>query len=145
VLAEMDLLLVSRETVYRSDLYSNFFAVYQMLLTKLENRQIQKFEERQVLGFVIELLVFALGFVTGISIIVWIAFLFGVVLVLSGFWFERSVNMVMEEAVEIARDLLELDDVEVGRAMNLGKDIGIHMHKYPFLPVMRAFQFISPL
>ncbi len=145
--AEKDFLILKRERMYSPDLYSNFYTIFQLELTKVSNNFIRNIYKYQNLLFFLEILLFIIGVIISPSIgiyFIYFALFIQVILLILTFLGFMMVEGVLNESHLIAQDLLNLDDVEIARALSLQSELKFKVFEYPFEIVWRIWQFVKP-
>jgi hypothetical protein len=145
VLAEREFLLVNRESMYNPDLFTNFYTIFQLELTKSANTFARtRIFIFQNLLFFIQVIVFILATIYSSEVIMAISIgtaLFSFSLAFLGF---ILYGKILDTTFEIALDLLNLDDVEQARAEGLKNDLRYKVFEYPFDIIWKIIQFFKP-
>lgn len=145
--AEHNLLLVNKNKLYKADLYTNFYIIFQAEMTKGKYSLLRVFSRMLSFTFILSILAIIAGIVAGQAngqILVYIAIglqLFSIVICLFSL---AQVSRLLEDVMIIASGLLHLDDVEIARAHGLKDDLKYSIFEYPFEIVWRIFQFFKP-
>lgn len=145
--AESRLLLVNKKQLYKRDIFTNFYIIFQAELTKDSYWWLRSFNGFQSWVFFLQILIFTLSLaffneVYGIYLLY-----FAIFLQLESFIaaFIGMVNLgyVLEDAVSVAIPTLELDNVEEARVNALKSDLKYMMMEYPWEILWRFTQFFS--
>ncbi len=145
--AREEYVLINRDKIYNIDLYTNFFTLYQLELSRKEHRFARKLYLIQNLIFLSQLIFFALGLIlqydfSSILLIIAIGIqLFSILFSFIGF---IMYEFILGDTLEVASDLLNLDEVEIARAESLKNDLKFHVFEYPFEFIRRVFVFFLP-
>lgn len=145
--ADEEFVVINRDKIYDSNLFSNFFTIFQLVLSKKENVFARKIFIIQNVLFFTQFILFALGITlqyewTNLLIIAAIVVvLANIFLSIVGFIVYQE---VLKEAADVATDLLELDEVEQARAESLQNDLAFVVYEYPFEFVKNLFVFFIP-
>lgn len=142
-----DIVLINRNDMYKQDLYTNFFLITQLELTKKMYRYLREMYILQNLLFALGILLFVLGVSLEIdfsSMLVTIAIiLHSVTLALTTFGF-LSYDFMLEEVLDIAIDLLNLSELEEARASRLAQAYKYRVFEYPLDIPLKLFYFFKP-
>lgn len=142
--AEDDLLLINKEKIYKKDLYTNFYVIFQAELTKSDYKFLRFVGNIQSFIFLLEIIVFliAIGTTTSLKeILFYIAIglqVISFILTLLGF---IQIDDVLEDASMLSKNYLQLDEVEEARVMALKGDLKYTVFEYPFEVMWRLIQF----
>lgn len=142
-----EFVLIGKRFMYSPDLYTNYYMLFQLELSKKQNEQVRFLSIYQNILFVIQILVFAASFFfpdTLSKILILTAISIQVFLVLISFMGYIAFNFILEEVHEVAKDLLNFDEVEVARAESLKSELAYRIFEYPFETIWRLYQFFRP-
>ncbi len=145
--AQEEFVLINRNKIYNIDLFTNFFTLYQLELSKKEHNLARKLYIFQNFVFLMQIFLFILGLVlqyewSYILIVAAIAVqVFSIMFSIIGF---IIYDFVLTDTLEISKDLLNLDEVEIARAESLKNDLKFHVYEYPFDFFKRVFGFLIP-
>ncbi|MEP7103236.1 MAG: hypothetical protein ABI721_00820 [Candidatus Dojkabacteria bacterium] len=143
--AESDLLIINKNKIYKKDLYTNFYIIFQAELTKSDYKILRILGNFQSFVFILEIAVFVLAntITTNFKeIILYVAIaiqIFSFILTLIGF---IQIDGLLDDTMTISKSLLKLDDVEEARALGLKSDLRYSVFEYPFEVVWRIVQFL---
>jgi hypothetical protein len=145
VLAEREFLLVNRESMYNPDLFTNFYTIFQLELTKSANTFARsRIFIFQNLLFFTQIVVFIFSIIYQSEVLMAVAIgaaLFSFLLAILGF---IIYGQILDSTFEISLDLLNLDDVEQARAEALKNDLRYRVFEYPFDIIWKIVQFFKP-
>lgn len=140
-------LLVKRDLMYSPDLYSNFFTIFQLEMTKNSNRFVRNLYKYQSFLFAAELLLFSLGISLEVEwavFLVYAAIAVQLTLYLITFWAKYLLAEILNEVLFVSKDLLDLDEVEAARAESLKQDMEYSLFDYPIDFLWRIVMFFKP-
>lgn len=145
--AESRLLLVNKKQLYKKDLFTNFYIIFQAELTKDNYWWIRKFNSFQSFIFFTEIFVFVLSLAFfneffGIYLLYFAIFL-QLESFVAAFFGIINIGYILEDSVGIALPTLELDNVEEARVNALKSDLKYIMMEYPWEILWRFTQFFS--
>ena len=145
--AKEEFIIINRDRIYKNDLFTNFYTLYQLELSRKENNLARKLYTFQNFIFFLQLLFFILGSlqfdVSYIFLVISIGIqLFAIFFSIIGF---IIYEFILGDALEVSKDLLGLDEVEIARTESLKNDLKLHVFEYPFEFLRRLFSFISPV
>jgi len=142
--AEDEFLLINKNTIYKKDLYTNFYVIFQAELTKKDYKFLRFVGNIQSFVFILEIVIFfiAIGTTTSFKeILIYLAMglqIFSFILTLLGF---IQIDTVLEDASILSKVYLKLDDVEEARVLALKGDLRYIVFEYPFEVIWRLVQF----
>ena len=140
---------VNRDQMYNFDLFTNFFVLFQLELSKKEHNFARKMNIFQNFLFFSSILVVVMGVILGESNQGLYLTYMGIGMQFFLFIFTvmgyTVYNKILNNSLDIASDLLDLDDVEYAQADQLKEDLMIHVFEYPLLILARVIKFVLPL
>ncbi|MEO6728911.1 MAG: hypothetical protein ABIM99_03235 [Candidatus Dojkabacteria bacterium] len=142
--AEEDFLLINKDKIYKKDLYTNFYVIFQAEMTKKDYRYLRIVGNIQSFIFLIEIIVFLISIATTTNlkeVLIYVSIglqILSFILTLLGF---IQIDTVLEDASILAKMYLRLDDVEEARVMALKGDLRYIVFEYPFEVIWRLVQF----
>lgn len=142
--AEDDVLLINKDKIYKKDLYTSFYVIFQAELTKSDYKFLRISGNFQSFFFVIEVILFIIALNTTINIreilfyvVIGIQILTFIITILAFI----QIDTLLDDACITAKILLKLDDVEEIRVMSLKGDLRYIIFEYPFEVIWRLVQF----
>jgi hypothetical protein len=145
--AHNEFLLVNRDRIYDTDLFTNFFTVYQLELTRREHNMARRLHIGQNILFFLQLAFFIVGLAIQYDwayILIFISVGIQVFLITFGFIGFFMYQLILNDAYQVALNLLQLDDVEQARAEQLKNDLAFQVLEYPLDFIVRVFLFLIP-
>lgn len=139
-----DTVLISRNHAYQTTLYPNFLALYMIQRTSIQSQQWFQLESILPWVFLGEIIIGGVG-ILAFPELLWAAITVALMLIIATVAIERHLHSIRERTLEIAQDLLDLDNVEFARAAKLVRKLGGDGALYPIVLVNRTISFISPL
>lgn len=142
-----EFLLVNKNHMYHFDLFTTFYTLYQLELTKTEHKFARTLFIFQNILFFLQLSIFGLGLILQYS---WAEYVLITALVIQIFSFMLGIigfvlfEYVLSDTLDIARDILRLDEIEIYRAESLKNDLKYHVYEYPVDFILRIFRFLIP-
>ncbi|BCX14258.1 MAG: hypothetical protein KatS3mg085_790 [Candidatus Dojkabacteria bacterium] len=145
-LAKEDFILVKRDTVYDKDLFTNFYVLLQLELTKKTYNFLRNLKSIQNILFFSSIFLFILAigfnneiqkFLLATTLILQILTIFATIL---GY---ELISIALDETYEVAKDLLDLDELEQVRTQKLMKDLKYMVFDYPLDIPLKLFYFFS--
>ncbi|MFS8130371.1 MAG: hypothetical protein ACMG57_00165 [Candidatus Dojkabacteria bacterium] len=143
--AEADFLIINKNKIYKKDLYTNFYVIFQAELTKKEYRFLRFAGNLQSFVFLLEIIIFLIAIATtsnvkevllylsiGLEVLCFIFTLISFI----------QIDTLLEDALILAKMYLKLDTIEEIRVMALKGDLRYIVFEYPFEVVWRLVQFI---
>ncbi|MCA9387166.1 hypothetical protein KC669_03980 [Candidatus Dojkabacteria bacterium] len=146
-IAEEEFVIINRDKIYDSTLYTNFFTLFQLVLSKKENGFARKVFLIQNFLFFLQLVLFVLSLILQINwsnVLIIGAIALQVINILLSIFGFINYQEILEEAFEVSADLLDLDEVEQARAESLQNDLAYTVYEYPFEFFKRLFSFVIP-
>jgi len=143
--AENNLIIINKKSIYAKDMYSNLVLLFQLKLTNPKLKEIRNIYNYQSLEFIAQILClilfFVLNIIAGIVLAIgYVLFALNLFLVFYGIWaYGKLLKQVLIEAVPI----LKLDNVEVARAETLANEIKYEVLTYPLEIPWRLTRFWS--
>lgn len=144
-IAENNLIIVSKKSIYAKDLYSNLVLLFQLKLTNPKLKEVRNIYSYQSIVFLSQILCLILFFVfptiqTVILAAGYLVLMLNIFLVIYGIWaYNKILNLVLIEA----KPLLKLDLVELARAETLANEIKYEVLTYPLEIPWRLTRFWS--
>lgn len=143
--AENNLIIVNKKSIYAKDLYSNLYLLFQLRLTNPSQKEIRNIYNYQSIvffsQFVCLVLFFALNSVGMVLLLAcYILLLLNVFLVIYGV---VGYNKILKDVMKDAIPLLKLDRVEEARAETLINEIRYEVLTYPLEIPWRLTRFWS--
>lgn len=142
-----EFVLVNRSKMYNFDLYTNFFTIFQLELARKEYGFVRRLEIFQNIIFFLQLVFFIVG-ISGLTNIGMNLLLIGIgiqilsiLISLIGYY---ALERILGDTLEISQDLLNLDEVETGYAINLKNDLKNEPLTYPFNLFVNIARFFLP-
>ncbi|MCA9381606.1 hypothetical protein KC678_05040 [Candidatus Dojkabacteria bacterium] len=145
--AQEEFVIINRDKIYDSTLYTNFFTLFQLELSKKENGFARRIFLFQNFLFFLQLALFVISLIIQFSWTYWLLIvaiaiqIINIVISIFGF---ISYQEILEETGQVATDLLDLDEVEQARAEGLQNDLNYTVYEYPFEFFKRLFSFVIP-
>jgi hypothetical protein len=142
--AQKNFLLLRRDKMYDVDLYTNFYVIFQLELTREEHAFSRKLFVIQNILFGSQIAILILGLIITSEPTIAIALgmlVFEMLLSTVAFFIEKN---ILNSTFEIAVDFLDLDDVERARAEVLKNDLRFRVFEYPSDMAWKIFQFLKP-
>lgn len=139
-------LYVNKDSIYRSDLFSNYKVIYLVVLTTKSSifRNISKYQN---LLFVFNFIIFILGVVFYSVLpfsLINIAIVINVLLIILSFLFYWSMGKTYRIMHLCALNILKMDDVEEARSESLNKDLQLKIFEYPLNIFISLWEFLKP-
>jgi hypothetical protein len=144
---DTDYVLLNRIKMYESDLYTNFYTIYQLELTKDKFNFARRIYVVQNILFFFQIVSFILGIVLQDSlndIFLILSLIFTVANILVSIFGYFIYNSVLNSSLEIAKDLLNLEELEIVRTENLKNELRLVVFEYPIEFLKRVFLFFIP-
>lgn len=146
--AQNEFLLLNKNAMYTPNLYVNFFIIFQLELTKVTNRFAREARKYQIIIFTLQIILFFVAIALGDSIYGQVIASISLALLIIGIVLSMFIMILLqyisEESIEIAKDLLNLDNVEIARTESLANDIKYRVFEYPFDSFRLLIQFLLP-
>lgn len=142
-----DFVLISKRHMYVPDLFTNYFTIFQLELSKKEHEHLRALNSYQNILFTLQNVLLVVSLVlTDIParIAILAAISIQVILIILSFLGYLTFNFILDEVHEIAKDLLNLDEVETARAESLKSELSYRVFEYPFETLWRLYQFFKP-
>lgn len=144
-IAENNLIIISKKSIYAKDLYSNLVLLFQLKLTNPKLREIRNIYSYQSVVFLSQILCLILFFVlptiqTIILAAGYLVLLLNIFLVIYGIW---AYSKILSQVLIEAKPLLKLDLVELARAETLANEIKYEVLTYPLEIPWRLTRFWS--
>ncbi len=146
-LAFEEFVMLNREKMYLADLYTNYFVIYQLELSRKEHNFKRRTYIFQNLLFFFQLAAFVLGLGLANSIgdlLIYVALTVQVVVMVYSFIAFMLYEFVLQDVQEIAIDLLNLDEFEQARAEGLKNDLKFSVFEYPHDILSKIVRFFLP-
>lgn len=146
-LAQNDFILLKRDHMYNQDLYTNFFLLAQLELTKKMYRFLRELYMFQNIFFISGIITFVAGlgfdseysyYFVAVAVALHVLTIF--LSTIAFFLYE----FMLEEVILIANDLLDLDELEHVRAQQLATDFKYRVFEYPIDIPVRLLYFFKP-
>lgn len=142
-----DIILVRRNDMYKQDLYTNFFLLAQLELTKKMYRFLREMYIVQNLLFSVGIILFLLGVILEVEfnslLLTFAIILHSITLSITTIGF-LSYDFMLDEVLDIATDLLNLTDLEIARAEQLAQDYKYRVFDYPIDIPLKLYYFFKP-
>jgi hypothetical protein len=142
--AEKNLLLINKSMLYKKDLYTNFYIIFQAELTKNKYQVIRLISKILSFIFVLSTVILVLFILLDRSEaepLVYIAIALQAITLYLSVYSLYKISKVLNNTMIIAKGLLSLDDVEEARASGLKNDLKYSIFEYPLEIVWRIIQF----
>lgn len=144
-IAEEDLIIINKKSIYAKDLYSNLYLIFQLQLTKPRYKDLRNIYNYQSIVFFFQMLSLVLFFVFStiseiILLVGFILFLLNVFILLYGIY---NYGIVLKAVFSEAVNYLKLDKVEQARAESLINEIKYEILTYPLEIPWRLSRFWS--
>lgn len=141
--AENNLIIVNKKSIYSKDLYSNIYLLFQLELTNPALKEIRNIYNYQSVvffsQFVCVVLFFALNSIALVILVTgYILFLLNIFLLVYGM---VGYNRILDKVMIDAKPLLKLDKVEEARAETLINEIRYEVLTYPLEIPWRLTRF----
>lgn len=146
--AEHEFLLVNKDKMYQFDLFTTFYTIYQLELSRKKNSFQRNLYKFQNILFGLHILVFLIGIIlqqySWAEYIMYAAIaiqLFSILFSIIGF---LLYEYILKDAFAIAFDMLNFDEVEYIRAEKLRDELKYHVFEYPIDVASRFIGFFIP-
>jgi len=131
-IAEEDILIINKKSIYAKDLYSNLYLLFQLKLTSSEFKDIRRIYIYQSITFVSQIvflvLFFALAEIASIVLLLgFVSLLLNLFLICYGI---SVYNQILRVVLKEARKILSLDKVEMARAEMLASELKYEVLTY---------------
>lgn len=145
-----EFILINKSRIYSTDLFTNFFTLFQLELSRKQNNFARKVKFFQALFFAIQTILFVAGlfFVNKnnetAEILIYLSLgtlMFNILLSFIAF---ASRTFILQDSMAIATDLLNLDEVENARAESLKNDLKFEVFEYPISLLKNIVLFFIP-
>jgi hypothetical protein len=142
-IAEEDVLIINKKSIYAKDLYSNLYLLFQLKLTSSEFKDIRRIYIYQSITFVSQIVFLILFFVLPeIATIVLLLGFVSLFLNLFLIYYGISVyNQILRIVLKEARKILSLDKVEMARAETLVSELKYEVLTYALEIPWRLSEF----
>lgn len=141
---------INRDKMYDFDLFTNFFTIFQLELSRKEHNFARKLNIFQNILFILSFIIFFIGAATlsQDATISSYSFRFAIglqtFLIFISFLGFSTYNTILKKSLAVASDLLDLDEVEYARADRLKDDLKLHVFEYPLVVFGRLVRFFLP-
>lgn len=131
-IAEEDILIINKKSIYAKDLYSNLYLLFQLKLTSSEFKDIRRIYIYQSITFASQIvflvLFFALAEIASIVLLLgFVSLLLNLFLICYGI---SVYNQILRVVLKEARKILSLDKVEMARAEMLASELKYEVLTY---------------
>jgi hypothetical protein len=144
-IAEDNLIIISKKSIYSKDLYSNLFLLFQLELTNVKYSQLRTIYTLQSLIFFSQILCiflfFALEGITGVVLLA--GFVIFVLNLIIMFWGINQYISILKVVKKEAKDILKMDSVEEARADALINELRYEILTYPLEIPWRLKNFMG--
>ncbi|RMD76970.1 hypothetical protein D6810_02395 [Candidatus Dojkabacteria bacterium] len=145
--ATEDFLWVNKKVLNKSDLYSNFYLIYQAELTSSKYKFLRMYNSIQATIFFLKLIFIIVGIMSGgfVGLIILFLTLFTNLVILA-LWivaYNQQTDAI-NKSKEVALAVMKLDDVEVARLNALTNDLRYELLEYPWEIFWRLWVFFTP-
>ncbi len=142
-IAEEDVLIINKKSIYAKDLYSNLYLLFQLKLTSSEFKDIRRIYIYQSITFVSQIvflvLFFALAEIASIVLLLgFVSLLLNLFLICYGI---SVYNQILRVVLKEARKILSLDKVEMARAEMLASELKYEVLTYALEIPWRLSEF----
>lgn len=142
-IAEEDILIINKKSIYAKDLYSNLYLLFQLKLTSSEFKDIRRIYIYQSITFVSQIvflvLFFALAEIASIVLLLgFVSLLLNLFLICYGI---SVYNQILRVVLKEARKILSLDKVEMARAEMLASELKYEVLTYALEIPWRLSEF----
>jgi hypothetical protein len=136
-------LLINRSHVYRTSSYPTFYTLYQIMLGREQQRELRLLRLATIFIFSLQIITCALA-IWVLDVFIWASVIFALVALLLSIYWEHQHQQVLKQSVELAIDLLDLDEVEQIRMVGLAESFKGEGFKYIHYPVTTVIKFLLP-
>ncbi len=138
-----EILWINRAAAYNEDLYSTFFTTFQLALLNLSNHWFQAVLPWQMLAYMAQIGLAILALAKSQDYLILVVLVSAGLLIVSwALYFYAA--FISATALDMASDLLDLDEIEVTRAKRLAGLFQTDIFKYAIYPVVWLVKFILP-
>lgn len=141
------IVLVNKSKVYQTDLFSNFFTLFQVQLSKRKNLLTRDFGILLNFLFFIEIFLILLSlflFESEPLIFPIMSITTSLVLIFLSLVYFFSLETILKKTLDVSKDLLDLDKVEFARAEVLANQLRFEAFEYPVKFFRGLISFILP-
>ncbi len=141
------MLYVNKESMYKNDLLSNYFLLFEYFLTNKNGRIARNFRSYQNILFFMQFLLFIAGLILNSNIgliLIFLGISLEITLIITSIFVYYFSSVLEKNLQQAAVVILELDNVEEARADRLKKDLLLRFFEYPITPIWGLFQFLKP-
>jgi hypothetical protein len=142
-----EIILVNKSKVYQTDLFSNFFTLFQVELSKKKQSIIRDFGLIINFIFIVQLVSIIFSFIFINNQLVFIPIISigsSIILFFLSIVFFFSLETVLKKALFVSKDLLDLDPVEYARAEALSGLLRFEAFEYPIRLLRNLIGFVIP-
>lgn len=146
-IAEKEFVLINKNKMYQFDLFTNFYMLFQLELSKAKYSFQRQYHVVQNLLFLFQLVSVGLFFIIENEVAIyflWAAIIFQAFILLSIVFIFQGYKKIFRKTLDVSLDLLNLDDVEYARAKALAKDLQYQAYNYPIVLFRNVFLFFIP-
>lgn len=142
-IAENNLIIVNKKSIYSKDMYSNLYLLFQLKLTSPKLKEIRLLYNYQSIVFFSQIIILVLFFLLPqinqtILLIGFVLFFLSIFLISYGIVVYGS---ILKEVLKEAKSILKLDNVEQARAEALSSEIKYEILTYPLELPTRLSRF----
>lgn len=142
--SDENLLIMNKKYIYSKDLFSNFYTLAQLELTKHKNKPLRDYYIKQNVLFYLQLIIFIVGICiqSVAEYILILAIALQLVTILMTFFLMNDYKNFLYKVAAKAKTTLKLDPVEMARTEALVEDIKYEVFEYPFEILWRLSHFL---
>lgn len=144
-IADSNLIIVNKKSIYAKDLYSNLYLLFQLKLTNPALKEIRNIYSFQTIVFFAQIVSILLFFVFSsiASTILMVSYVLLLLTIFISIYGIVGYNKILDNIMIEAKPLLKLDRVEVARAESLINEIRYEVLTYPIEIPWRLTRFWS--
>jgi hypothetical protein len=145
-LAKEDFILIKRDTVYDKDLYTNFYVLLQLELTKKTYNFLRLIKPYQNILFYLSLIIFIFGLSWQTELknyLIILAFTLEIIILIITLLAYELFLIALNESFEVSKDLLNLDELEQVRTKKLINALKYQVFEYPIDIPLKLIHFFS--
>jgi len=144
-IAENNLIIISKKSIYAKDLYSNFLLLFHLKLTNPSLKEVRNIYNYQSIVFLAQLFSLALFFILNViaGIVLALAYILLALNIFLVVYGVLAYSKLLKEVLIDAKPILKLDKVEEARAETLMNEIKYEVLTYPLEIPWRLTRFWS--
>lgn len=138
--------LINKKKMYQADLYTNFFLLFQLELSKKAYGFVRNSRTYLGVSFLISVIIFMVGLLIEDNKELFLSISIGIQIctILFSYFAKSSMNTLLANTEYIAYDLLNLDDAEQRVAHKLSKELRVLTYEYPLFIIRKVVGFFVP-